>query len=259
MAWASKVMADLSDIIGNPSNSYRVHYETLKDNQLLDKLHWSSAQYADWGLRSDRIRLVRQKPVDERMSQANEMPMVRSIEIEPTFQFINSIGYVSLFPMLLELVDPDSPKLGAILDQIRDNRKLWTNYGLRSLAKDAPLYNKRNTEHDPPYWRGAIWININYLALKSLRFYSTIEGPNQEKAARIYAELRTNIIDNMLKNYETTGYIWEQYNDINGKGQGSHPFTGWSSLVSIILYDMIGVTSPNHYFAIVLGRLFSSV
>jgi len=35
------------------------------------------------------------------------------------FQFINSIGYVSLFPMLLELVDPDSPKLGAILDQIR--------------------------------------------------------------------------------------------------------------------------------------------
>ncbi len=140
--------------------------------------------------------------------------------------------------MLLELVDPDSPKLGAILDQIRDNRKLWTNYGLRSLAKDAPLYIKRNTEHDPPYWRGAIWININYLALKSLRFYSTIEGPNQEKAARIYAELRTNIIDNMLKNYETTGYIWEQYNDINGKGQGSHPFTGWSSLVVAIMAEI---------------------
>ena len=86
--------------------------------------------------------------------------------------------------------------------------------------------------------RGAIWININYLALKSLRFYSTIEGPNQEKAARIYAELRTNIIDNMLKNYETTGYIWEQYNDINGKGQGSHPFTGWSSLVVAIMAEI---------------------
>ena len=135
MAWASKVMADLSDIIGNPSNAYRVHYETLKDNQLLDKLHWSSVQYADWGLHSDRIKLIRQKPTDERMAQANEMPMIRSVEEEPVFQFVNSAGYVSLFPMLLELVDPDSPKLDAILDQIRDTKKLWTNYGLRSLAQ----------------------------------------------------------------------------------------------------------------------------
>ena len=86
--------------------------------------------------------------------------------------------------------------------------------------------------------KGAVWININYLTLKSLKFYSTTEGPYKEKAKRIYTELRQAIINNILKNYEENGYIWEQYNDKTGKGQGTHPFTGWSSLVVAIMAEI---------------------
>jgi mannosyl-oligosaccharide glucosidase len=69
MAWASKVMADLQDIVkpNEKENKYRIHYETLRDNRLLDELHWSNTQYADWGLHSDKVKLVRQKPIDERL------------------------------------------------------------------------------------------------------------------------------------------------------------------------------------------------
>jgi mannosyl-oligosaccharide glucosidase len=56
--------------------------------------------------------------------------------------------------------------------------------------------------------------------LKALKSYSNVDSPHREKALQVYQELRKNIIDNMVTNYETTGYIWEQYNDKTGKGQG---------------------------------------
>lgn len=70
MAWASKVMAELRDIVrpdeSKDTNKYRIHYEVLRDNRLLDALHWSNSQYADWGFHSDKVRLVRPRPPDER-------------------------------------------------------------------------------------------------------------------------------------------------------------------------------------------------
>lgn len=122
----------------------------------IDELHWSNKQYADYGLHSDKCRLVRER-VQNKHQNANQMPFIREVIVEPKNQYVNSIGYVSLFPMILELIDADSPKLEATLDLIRDPKHLWTNYGLRSLSKSAPLYDKKNTEHDPPYWRGIFY------------------------------------------------------------------------------------------------------
>ena len=99
------------------------------------------------------------------------------------------------------------------------------------------------------------------------------EGPYQAKAKSIYAELRENVIDNVfkvrrrvfivlvvqssdfMKEYERTGYVWEQYDAITGEGRrrcglpgpiprrvthkvarSSHPFTGWTSLVTLSEY-----------------------
>ena len=47
-----------------------------------------------------------------------------------------------------------------------------------------------NTEHDPPYWRGAIWINMNYLAVRALHHYGNTEGPYQSQALKLYQALR---------------------------------------------------------------------
>ena len=46
-----------------------------------------------------------------------------------------------------------------------------------------------------PYWRGPIWINLNYLTLAGLPHYATREGPARERAAAVYAELRDNLLD----------------------------------------------------------------
>ena len=74
-------------------------------------------------------------------------------------------GYISLFPLLAGLLDGEdaSSHLREILDVIEDPKHLWSEHGLRSLSKSDELYH---TGED--YWRGPIWVNINYLVLVRL-------------------------------------------------------------------------------------------
>jgi len=145
---------------------------------------------------------------------------------------------VNLFPFLLKLLPADSPKLTATLKKMRDENHLWTPYGLRSLSKSSPYYMQRNTEHDAPYWRGPIWININYLALEALQHYSKQDGSvNAHLAKEIYDSLRHNLLANVAKQYKKTGFIWENYRDSDGSGSGTRPFTGWTALILGIMAD----------------------
>ncbi|MBN3311141.1 MOGS glucosidase, partial [Amia calva] len=242
MALASGIMADVAKLLGEPHQEYERIYQVLSDNSLLSELHWSEQlkAFSDYGNHTQAVVLQREKvyvPPGQPRHQFPVARLVRSVRKAPKLQYVNALGYVNLFPFLLQILTPDSPKLEHILKDMRDEQKLWTPYGLRSLSKSDPLYMKRNTEHDAPYWRGPIWININYLAIRALHYYANSKGPYREKAAALYQDLRKNIIENVNRQYMETGYIWEQYSDITGRGQGSHPFTGWSALSLLIMAE----------------------
>jgi mannosyl-oligosaccharide glucosidase len=238
-------MADLSQILSKKSDKYTETFNYLMDNDILNEQHLSpiTGTYSDWGFHTDAVTLQRSKrtKIDSKtypMHQEQQPPKIRVTKETPEFRFVDTFfGYVSLFPFLLEIVSSDSPALSEILLKIRDPNILWTNYGLRSLSKSSPMYMKWNTEHDPPYWRGPIWININYLALKALYYYSSQPGPYMNEAKKIYVELRHNVVNNMILQYKQTGYIWEQYDDKTGSGKGCRPFTGWSSLVVLMMAE----------------------
>ena len=72
-------------------------------------------------------------------------------------------GYISIFPFLTGLLPADSPRVKAVLDLVSDPSELWSDYGIRSLSKRDDHYGT-----DENYWRGPIWINMNYLILKNL-------------------------------------------------------------------------------------------
>ncbi|XP_033105341.1 mannosyl-oligosaccharide glucosidase-like isoform X2 [Anneissia japonica] len=247
MALASGIMADLAKEVGDPSTEYKATYDLLTDNALLDKLHWSPSKkmYSDFGNHTKAVFLQRTQPPPppkpqpgKRIPPPPKMPKVRIVKgTPPKEMFVDTLGYVSLFPFLLQVLKPDSDKLGKVLMDIKDPNLLWTKYGLRSLSKSDPLYMKYNTEHDPPYWRGTIWINMNFLAVRALYHYSNTEGPHSDAAWQLYQELRQNLITNILKQYDMSGYVWEHYSDVNGKGQGTHPFTGWTSLVVLMMAE----------------------
>ena len=72
-------------------------------------------------------------------------------------------GYISLFPFLVGLMGPDHSHLKAVLDLIRDPEELWSPSGLRSLSRKDKYYGT-----DENYWRGPVWMNINYMVVQRL-------------------------------------------------------------------------------------------
>tara|TARA_B100000795_G_scaffold60380_1_gene40410 strand:- start:47 stop:709 length:663 start_codon:yes stop_codon:yes gene_type:complete len=152
--------------------------------------------------------------------------------------WVEHLGYVSLFPLMLRLLPADAPQLPPLLELLRDPKALWTPYGIRSLAASDRFYLRPNAPGDAPYWRGAIWINLNYLVLSGLHHYAHTAGPAQPRAAELYDELRTNLVTNMQRQWEETGYLWEQYNQDTGAGQRNRPFAGWSALVLLAIAEI---------------------
>jgi len=247
MGMASSLMADIANIVGKSDQAvmYRETSEFLHDNRLLDEMHWSEEHraYLDYGLHTDGVILTKPPPPPIKPDQPHEQrnrDKVRKFLDEPKLQYVNQVGYVSLFPFILGILDVNSPRIVDILDTLEDPSQLYTRYGLRSLSKKASVYNKFNTEHDAPYWRGPVWLNINYLTVRALynlgRNSATPESVRSQ-SNRIYSKLRNNLINNIMKEYFRTGYVWEQYDDKTGKGKGCKPFTGWSALVVLLMSE----------------------
>lgn len=245
IAFAAGVMADLARLLDRDDTKFLETHYYLSDNTLLNELHLSpfTETYSDYGLHSDGVvlrkpQILKHQNQGHHFQHQDNIDKVRVTIRNPEYRLVDTtFGYVNLFPFLLEILTPDSFYLGKILKNIHDPNILWTNYGIRSLSKSAPLYMERNTEHDPPYWRGQIWININYLTLKALYHYGSQPGPYSAEAKKIYLELRSNVVSNIINQYRRSGYIWEQYNDQTGEGSGCRPFTGWSALVVLIMAE----------------------
>ncbi|PAV24387.1 glycoside hydrolase family 63 [Pyrrhoderma noxium] len=206
MAFFSRTMRGIAEYIGesDDARAFKTIEQAILNN--LEDLHWSEEDqmYCDVGVNSD----------DESY-------------------FVCHKGYLSLFPVMLGLLDPSSPHVGPILDILHSPDHLWSPYGIRSLSASHPEFGQGEN-----YWKGPIWIQMNYMVLSSLhKVYAKEHGPYQAKAKEIYTELRKNVIDNVFKEYKRTGYVWEQYDALTGEGRRSHPFTGWTALVALIMAE----------------------
>ncbi|KAL1191844.1 Alpha-glucosidase 2 [Cardamine amara subsp. amara] len=206
--------SDIADKLSNFDDLNKMHY----DNDL--------ETYLDFGNHTEKVRLV-----------CDYGEIVRVADEEPELRKVPHVGYVSFFPFMSKIIPPESQILEQQLDLISDENIVWSDYGLLSLAKTSSLYMKWNSLHQPTYWRGPIWMNMNYLILSSLNHYSKVNGPYSNKARDIYEKLRSNLISNVVRNYAETGYIWEHYNQTEGTGEGGRDFTGWSSLILLIMSE----------------------
>ncbi|KAL7411430.1 glycoside hydrolase, partial [Mrakia frigida] len=204
MGFFARTMGEIAEYLGEEVEDDLEEYRRNEGNVVknIEALHWS---------------------------EEDQMYCDATVDDDDESTFVCHAGYISLFPFLTGLLPPSSPHLGPVLDLMRDPEKLWSDYGIRSLSKDHPLFGQGEN-----YWRGPIWMPFNYMALSSLyKIYMPHPGPHQARAKEIYTELRANLIENIFKEYQSTGYVWEQYDALTGEGSRSHPFTGWTSLVAM--------------------------
>lgn len=61
------------------------------------------------------------------------------------------------------------------------------------------------------------------------------QSTHAARARDLYTKLRRNLVENVFKSWEETGFAWEQYNPEDGHGQRTQHFTGWTSLVVKIM------------------------
>uniref|UniRef100_K3W5A0 Mannosyl-oligosaccharide glucosidase n=1 Tax=Globisporangium ultimum (strain ATCC 200006 / CBS 805.95 / DAOM BR144) TaxID=431595 RepID=K3W5A0_GLOUD len=285
MAKTSDIMATLTQYIDhNAAEAKAQRFQADKSRFLvgLDKFHWNEQlqSYFDVGDHSEDGRIEHHVAIRCRNDEGEiidataSMEQVRTrtvkcpvthatylfplgdgkggLQLQQMFipgttklQHVKHIGYVSIFPLLLKVLPPDSPKLRALLHQLANPEHLWSPFGLRSMSTTDLFYERENASGDNPYWRGSIWINANYLALDALHHYAQPEtaSPFRDEFQKVYDALRTNVISTIFREYERTGYLWEQYSgDIHaaqqyGKGQRCHPFSGWTALVVNIMAE----------------------
>lgn len=151
--------------------------------------------------------------------------------------FVCHQGYISVLPFALKLIPANSPKLAKIIALMGDEDKLFSAYGLRSLSKQDEYFRQGED-----YWRGKVWMNINYLCLDALKHYypestvgKTTESKNELPVTRLYRELKNNLIENVYKVWKETGFCYENYDPADGAGTGAEQFTGWTALIVNIM------------------------
>ena len=206
LAWVgfmASVLTKVTSFLGDAHDARIFSKQKDKITRSIDGLHWSEVDqaYCD-------TTLTDESPVDH----------------------VCHKGYVSLLPFLTGLLPPDNPHLGAILDMVHDPEELWSPYGLRSLSRKDKFYGTGEN-----YWRSPIWININYMAVEQLLHLAQQPGPHQQRAGKIYTELRINLVNTVYESWKETGFAWEQYNPDTGKGQRTQHFTGWTALIMKIM------------------------
>ena len=111
-------------------------------------------------------------------------------------------GYVAFFPLMFGLIPPDSPKLPLILHELHHG-SVWTAGGVRSLASTDRYFGKMDD-----YWSGHIWINLNYLIVQALAYYSaTLSSPaSHQQQSTDYTAFR-HILSHMSPIVDTTNTI----------------------------------------------------
>ncbi len=139
-----------------------------------------------------------------------------------TGEFSEVITPTLLYPMLSGTASP--AQAGEMVNQILLNPDLLGGeFMIPSLNRNHPEFNKQR------YWKGSIWPPLNFLV------YLSLKQAGQKDAMKILANKSKSLL---LREFETKGYISENYSSITGTGDNpgiqSEHYYFWGGLLGLI-------------------------
>ena len=142
----------------------------------------------------------------------------------------NVKSIASYWALLAEVVPKD--KLGKFVGHLENPNEFARLHRVPTLSADAPGFMA-----DGEYWRGGVWAPTSYMVLRGLTKY------NQDSLAY---EIAFNHLDNVVKVFNETGTLWENYAPDKVKGMFRRDLVGWTGLVPIsVLFEYVFGIRPN--------------
>jgi putative isomerase len=132
-----------------------------------------------------------------------------------TGHFVRVKEWTDFVPLWAGIARPDQARL-AIARHLLNPKEFWSQYGVRTLAADEPLYDPQTG-----YWRGPVWVISDYLLMHGLMNYG------YRKQALALAE---ETIKLLVHDLERTGGMNECYNPETGAPVGAGHFLSWDLL-----------------------------
>lgn len=155
-----------------------------------------------------------------------------------TGKHIERISYNSIHPLWAHLA-PDGRAKRFITTYVLNEDKLWSPYGIRTLAKDDPDYNNANIIKPYSNWQGPIWPIANYFYIHALLNY----GFHNEAL-----EVAKNVAKVCLRDIKKTGGMHENYDAKTGEPLAAPNFISWNILIpSLLESTLTGQNNNNSY------------
>lgn len=184
------------------------HVEAIDYNAIraadLEALAWLAAELghaaesAHWSARAQAVR----RAVGGRLLQPGPRDLAGPDETPITAP--SAAPFVALFGGCADAEQADA------LHAALGGAPFWTPYPIATTPRDDPDFGPDR------YWRGNVWLNVNWLIMRGLRRYG-------------YAQTAAALAERSIALVEHAGF-WEYYHPISGQGYGSFPHS-WSAIV----------------------------
>lgn len=131
---------------------------------------------------------------------------------DTTHEYVDTLTLINVLPLIIP--DLDRAIVKRLVEHLTNPEQFWGRYGLPTVAYNDPRYSE-------DYWRGPIWLNMNFVMIEALLQHG-------------YPEEAIVLRDRTLQVVAENNGLLENYDSTTGKGQNAELF-GWTTAVYIHL------------------------